>query len=126
MPLAGVKRYLQERRKAVAAGILLAGCASGLALYLTASSPDDDPLADERDESKQYLREIEVYGGTANVVASEIREWFEGLWHGRALGITVSCLSALLGLAVFVGLTPLPPRDDASSRARGRREDAGS
>jgi hypothetical protein len=116
VPGGGLKEYLQTRRRAVAVAILLAGLATGLFLYLTASVPDDDILGDQARQSKQYLRQLQEYGGTANVLASQIREWLAGLWHGRTLGTTVACLAAVLALAVFLALTPLPPRPDRSGR----------
>lgn len=118
MPPGGIKHYLQARRRAVTAGILLAGFATGLVLYLAAPAPDD-LLGNQALQSKQYLRQMEVYGGTANVLASEIREWFDGLWHGTTLGITIACLSAFLALVVFLALTPLPPRPDRNGEVRG-------
>jgi len=105
--LDGLGRSLQEGRKRVAASILLAGVASAVVLYLAAAPPAGPP-GERPEDSKRYLRQMEVYGGSANVLASEIREWFEGLWHGRTLAFTVAGLSALLALFVAVALTPLP------------------
>jgi len=98
----------------VAAAILLTGFAAASVIFFTAA-PADDPLGERPENTKQYLRQMQVYGGTANVLASEIREWFDGLWRGRTLAFTVVCLSLLLALAVFVGLTPLPPAADGRS-----------
>jgi hypothetical protein len=123
MPL---KRDLQARRTTVAAVILLAGLGAGLLIFLTASPSSGDLLGDQANQSKQYQREMETYGGTANLLASEIREWFDGLWHGRTLGVTVACLSALLAVAVFLALTPLPPSLDGARAAQppnGRQPD---
>lgn len=113
----GLTRFLQARRRSVAAGILLAGLAAALLIYFTATPPADLP-GDRLENSKQYLRQMEVYGGAANVLASEIRDWFAGLWHGRALAFTVACLSALLAFAIVIALTPLPPTVDPSGTAR--------
>lgn len=65
-----------------------------------------------------YLRQMEVYGGKANVLAYELREWFAGLWHGRALAFTVAGLSALLALAVFGVFPPPPPNVDPGRASR--------
>ncbi len=110
------KHHLQARRKAIAVAILALGFTTGLLIYLTASPPSADLLGDQANESKQYLREMETYGGTANVIASEIRDWFLSLWQGPTLGITIACLSALLAGLVFLALTPLPPRLDRHER----------
>ena len=61
---------------------------------------------------------MEVYGGTANVLAAEIRGWLEGLWHGRALALTVACLSVLLAFVVVIALTPMPPTVDPNKTIR--------
>ncbi len=113
---------LQTRRDAVAVGILAAGLLVGCAIYVRAvqTAGDEERLED----SKQYLRQMEVYGGTANVLASELREWFGGLWHGRALAFTVAFLSVLLAGGARLVLTPVPPPPDGGGSApeadRGR------
>lgn len=114
-------QFLRARRTAVARGIVFAGLAAGLLIFLTAVPPTESPLGYRPEDTKSYLREMEVYGGRANVLASEFREWFEGLWHGRTLAFTVAGLSLLLALAFLVATTPLPgpasstrARDDAS------------
>ena len=52
--------------------ILVAGLLASLVIYRTAATPADDPLGSMED-SKQSLREVQTYGGEANVLASEIR-----------------------------------------------------
>ncbi len=117
MLLKDLATFVDTRRTAVAAGILCAGCAAALFIYLTAAPPSD-PLGERLEDSKRYLRQMEIYGGKANVLASEIRERFAGLWHGRALAFTVGGLSALLALAVFGVLRPLPPPVDPGGAVR--------
>jgi len=119
---AGLKTYLQARRRAVATGILLTGLGAGLLICLTASPLPEDLLADQANQSKQYQREMETYGGSANLLASQLREWFDALWHGPTLGITVACLAVLLAGVVFLALTPLAPgrgRNDTNPDAGG-------
>jgi hypothetical protein len=109
--------FIEARRTAVAGGILCAGCAAALLIYVTAPPPGD-LLGPRLEDSKVYLRQMEVYGGKANVLAYELREWFAGLWHGRALAFTVAGLSALLALAVFGVFPPPPPNVDPGRAAR--------
>jgi hypothetical protein len=59
--------------------------------------------------SKQYLRALELYGGQANVLAYEIREWFVGLWHGKSLACIIAGIAILAALAVSYGANRLPP-----------------
>ncbi len=113
--------FLLARRTFVARGIVLAGLAAALLIFLTAAPATENPLGYRPEDTKRYLREMEIYGGRANVLASEFRQWFEGLWHGRALAFTVAGLSLLFALAFLGATTPLPgpgssgrARDDAS------------
>ena len=52
---------------------------------------------------------MELYGGKANLVASGLRQWFDSLWHGRRLAITVAFLTLLVLLFYLIVSTPLPP-----------------
>ena len=108
-------------RRAVALLILLAGLGVALAIDLTALPAAPNPLGYEPEDSKQYLRDMELYGGKANLVASGIRQWFDSLWHGRRLAATVACLTPLAVLLYLIASTPLPrpprPAGDSPSPA---------
>jgi hypothetical protein len=105
---------LQGRRRLIAVAILVAGFGSALAIYLTATPAPANPLGYEPEDTKRYIREMEVYGGKANVLASEFRKWFESLWQGRRLAGTVVFLTLLLLLFYLFVSTPLPPEESAS------------
>ena len=107
----------RSRQTVVPFGIMATGLASALIIYVTAGAPADRS-GERPEDSKRYLRQMEVYGGKANVLGSELREWFGDLWHGRRLALTVLCLSVLVAMVAFVLLTPLPPRANA-----GRKDD---
>ena len=47
----------------------------------------------EPEETKQYLRTLQLYGGTANVLATELRQWFASIWHGQRLAFTVGFIT---------------------------------
>jgi len=85
-----------RRLRFVGAVILVLGLASAMWIYLAAAPATGDALGYNPEESKQYLRTMELYGGKANVLAAELRQWFEGLWHGRRLAYTVACATVLL------------------------------
>lgn len=79
-----------------AAAVLVVGLISAVWIYLGAPPSTTDILGYDPAQSKQYLRAMELYGGKANVLAAELRAWFDGLWHGTRLAYTVACASVLL------------------------------
>ena len=85
-----------RRLRFAAAAILIVGLASAIWIYLNAASSARDALGYTPEESKQYLRAMELYIGKENVLAAELRQWFEGLWHGTRLAYTVACATVLL------------------------------
>jgi hypothetical protein len=87
----------------VAGAILVVGLASAIGIYLAASSSTADAPGYDPEQSKQYLRAMELYGGKANVLAAELRAWLNGLWHGTRLAYTVACASVLLAGAFWLG-----------------------
>ena len=111
-PLPGISSgWLPPRRRFIAIAILLAGFVSALLIYATAKPDPANPLGYEPEDSKVYLRDMELYGGKANLLASEFRQWLESLWHGRRLAGTVIFLTLVLLLFFLVVSTPLPPAD---------------
>lgn len=76
------------------------GLGSALAIYLTAEPTPVDPLS--REDSRQYLRAMELYGGKANILAAELMDWFQSLWHGWRLAVTVACATVLAAAAVWL------------------------
>jgi hypothetical protein len=103
---------LSARQRLVSAVILTAGFATALLIHVTAAPVPANPLGRAPEDSKQYLREMEVYGGKANVLASQFRQWLESLGHGRRLAVTVACLTPFVALLYLIASTPLPPAAD--------------
>ena len=92
------------RLRSLCGGLLTVGLGAAIGLYLFASPGGSNPLGFEPEDSKRYLREMEVYGGKVNVIASQIRSGWNGLWHGRNLAFTVGALTLLLASALwFIG-----------------------
>jgi hypothetical protein len=91
--------------------VLIAGLAAGAVIYVAASlaPPDQDY---QLPVTKQYLRQLELYGGKGNVMASDIRQWFDSLWHGKRLGPTVAVLGLLLSGGLRFAAIPLPELED--------------
>jgi len=82
---------------------------SSLFIYFTAAEIDtDNILTDQIEQSKSYRRSLELYGGKANLLASEFMNWFNALWQGKSLGITAGCITAGLCFLVLLVAFNLP------------------
>jgi len=87
------------------AGILVAGLGTATAIYVRTPPKGPNPLGYEPEDTKRYLRDLELYGGKVNVLATEFTTWWDGLWHGRNLAFTVAWLTLLLALAFWLMAT---------------------
>jgi hypothetical protein len=91
----------------IASSILAVGLAAALVIYVTAV-PAADPLEIGLTESKQYQRQVELYGGKANLLALEAMDLLRSLLHGRRLAATVACASAIVAAGYWL-LADAPP-----------------
>ncbi|MBI5589698.1 MAG: hypothetical protein HY881_04355 [Deltaproteobacteria bacterium] len=106
--------------------ILAIGLGSSIIIYLTAEPTPLNPLGYDPLNTKKYLRELEVYGGKMNVLATEFMQWFDGLWHGRSLAFTVGIVSTVLAFLVwFIGIH-LQTNLDTESQYEADHKDIGS
>lgn len=108
------------------AGILLVGLVSSVLIYLVTLDHTSNVTAYENgngydylapEDSKQYLRSMELYGGTANVLAEDLRNWFDGLWHGKSLALTLACITILLSSGLYFVANRLPSKPESSSKS---------
>jgi len=111
---AGIKR--------IVALILILGFGASIAIYIRAEPGSANPTGYEPEESKRDLRDMEMYGGNANLLASDFRHWFASLWHGRRLAFTAAFLTVALALMILFFGVPLP---DAEAASRGTRSGPG-
>ena len=99
--------------------ILIVGLSSAILIYRAAGNAQGGVLGYEvgndgtiypilPDDSKTYLRNLELYGGKFNVVTDKFRRWFVGLWHGKSLAYTVAFLAILISAIVFSVARQLP------------------
>jgi hypothetical protein len=112
----------QARLRAGTLGILAIGFATAVAIYLTAQAPPGNPFGYEPEDTKKYVRDMELYGGKANLLASELRKWFDSLWHGKRLAFTVAGITVIAACAFVFFAAPLPPAveaGDANERNTG-------
>jgi hypothetical protein len=111
-----------RRLRILSNAILIAGLLAALVIYKTAAPPPDDPLGNPED-NKQSLRELEMYGGQANVFAYEIRHWLGSLWQGPRLAFTVAVLAAIVAAGCRLAAIPLPTHEAGGAAGAGSPED---
>ncbi|BDU68385.1 hypothetical protein GETHOR_04860 [Geothrix oryzae] len=105
------------RIRGITSLLLAGGLGSAVALYLTAPPRRPNPLGYEPEDTKRYLRDLELYGGKANVLATEFRRWFDGLWQGRKLAYTVATLTVLLAFGFWFLATRSLPETEVEPEA---------
>jgi len=117
--------------KLISVIILLVGLGSAILIYQSAGNYTSTVLGYEQgngtiypmdpEDYKTYSRDMELYGGTANVLLDELRRWFDGLWHGKSLAFIVACTTILLSSGLFYAakhMTPLLKTDGNSESNR--------
>jgi hypothetical protein len=112
--------------------ILLVGLGSAALIYQRAANDSNSVLGYEDgggsvypimpEDSKMYLRELELYGGKANVLAYQFRRWFVGLWHGKSLAFAVACIAIVASYGFFYAASHLPPRLKSDVRNENNRD----
>jgi len=102
-----------DRIRLIAGSILAAGTVSALVIHRFAVDTAA-PFALEDENSKSYLRQMEMMGGKANLLASQVRHGFMGLWQGTTLAFTVFWISLATAAVFWVA---------ATQRGRRMRED---
>ena len=101
--------------KRIAWAILAVGFTAAIAVYFVNRARPDNPLQGQL-ESKKYLHDLEIYGGQANVLAAEFREWFAGLWYGENLAYTIAALTLLsVGGVRLVFALKMPPEEESEA-----------
>ncbi len=107
----------QTRLYLISAVILIVGLGSAGLIYLTTGNEQDNVL--DFENSKMYIHDLELYGGKANVLAEELRNWFVGLWHGTSLAYTVACIAIVISFGVYFVAKHLPPGPKSDSESDG-------
>ena len=114
----------EARVRFVTGAILVAGFTTAIVIYFVNAAPVD--ASEYRlEDSKKYVREMEIYGGKMNLLASELGNWFSGLWHGRSLAFTVAVITVLVALAYRLLATPLPFAADSDAAHQANGAEAG-
>ena len=115
----------------VSALVLFAGLGVSVWLYQNALKQSEPVLGYEEgdgaaypvspQDSKIFQREMERYGGKANLLAYELRTWFSRLWHGKSLALIIGCVSVLASFACYYAANHLPLR---GGHAEGEEDDS--
>jgi hypothetical protein len=107
-----------ERLRFISTLVLVVGFLCAVVIYWRADQAATNPLGDQED-SKQYMRQMELYGGKANVLASDTRQWLVGLFHGRSLALTVVAMAVVVAAGFRFAAIPLPPGAETGRRRGG-------
>jgi hypothetical protein len=108
----------ERRIRRVTRWILIAGFTAAVGAWIAAAAHPANPLAEQL-ESKKYLHDLQMYGGTANVLAAQFREWFAGLWSGTNLAYTIAVLTILTVVVYrFFAVPDDEPEEDAAAPPR--------
>lgn len=73
------------------------------------------------EDSKKYLRDLELYGGKVNVLMDQFRRWFIGLWQGKSLAFILAGLSVLLSFGFHYAARHRPSGLKSSGREENNR-----
>lgn len=109
--LLGSKFNLRTRLRVAAAVALFSGLAIGGGIYLGADDEreasayvviGDNAYPIDPTISKTYVLQLERFGGKSAVLFDELNRWFESLWHGKTLGLTLASLGVVAALGLFL------------------------
>ncbi len=91
--------------------VLIIGLAAAAFIYVAAEDSRHSVLGYEivdgktyevtPDSSKRYVADVERFGGKSAVIASDLADWFDQLWHGERLAYTIGTLSIAVSLLCF-------------------------
>jgi phosphatidylglycerophosphate synthase len=115
----------RRRHQLVAILIFIVGMGSALVIYMTAGNSDESVLVSEYEKFKQFMHDLELYGGKANVITNKFAHWFDGLWHGQSLAFTVAFLSVVIALGYFFIARHSEYQSESVDANGNNRNDAG-
>ena len=111
--------------------ILVVGLISALVIYQRAGNAPYGALGYENEggvfypvmpeDSKQYQREMELYGGKANVLAESLRLWVDGLFQGKSLALIIAGASIIISFGFFYAAGKYSPDSKSGRQNRQNR-----
>ena len=115
----------------ISAIVLLSGLSSAIVVYWTAEQ-DVNSLSGYEviggyiypttpENTKKYTHDLQLYGGTAAVLADELRRWFIGLWRGKSLAVTIACIASIIsfGIFLFAKYASFSPQSHSPNESQG-------
>ena len=95
----------------IAAAVLLAGLLSAGLIYRTAAEQEKGFIGHQiidgkayevaPGDSKAYLRDMELYGGTSGILIAGFNRWLGSLWHGKRLAYVLAIFSVTVAYICF-------------------------
>jgi len=116
---------LETRLYFIASIILLLGLGSAFFIYLAAENDEGSLLGYELltpENSKTYVHDMELYGGKANLLAQEFKNWFVSLWHGKSLAFTIACIAIFISFGFFFVAKHLPADTNNVAGGENKRD----
>ncbi len=109
--MAGEGRAVRKWLSAASVVVLLLGLGTAILVYQRAEEKSPAAIGYERGEdesyplepgdSKKYLRDLEIYGGKFNVLATQFRQWVAGVRRGKSLAYMIALFSVLASYGLF-------------------------
>ena len=99
----------QVRLNLICALLLVLGLGSAWVIYITTPVEPDNLSGYEviggrvypTVPSKLYTRNLELYGGQWAVLADDLTRWFDGIWQGKSLAVTIACVATITASVIF-------------------------
>ena len=104
----------------IAVVILVLGFGSAILIYFIARNVPESVMGYEPENSKMYMHDLELYGGKANVLANDFMRWFEGLWHGTSLALTLACITVVISFGLLFVAYRLPSHIEPDDRGENK------
>jgi hypothetical protein len=114
----------QYRLNLISAIILLVGLGSAIVIYIAAPDESDSVLGYDivggtmypNVPSKMDVHNLELYGGKPLVLANDILRWFDGLWQGKSLAVTIAWISIITAGVIFFFNNYVTFEDEAENK----------
>ncbi len=114
--------------------ILLGGLGGAILIYRTAGNNSSKDLIYQEEggsvylirpeDSKKYIRDLELYGGRANVLVTEFRLWLVGLWQAKSLSFILTFITVLVAAGLFYAANNLPFCSSSSVRNKNNQDES--